>query len=147
VSAAAGRECARWAPARPLRAVTAPVPIPVPAARPSPRRRCRYCSAMMEQRRAMLSSLLQPDARERLSRVAIVRPDNARAVEDHIIAAARSGTLREPVSEGLLIKMLDQVSGGGGGGSAPGGGAASGGVKKVVIQRKKRSDSDDDDDL
>lgn len=107
---------------------------------------------MMEQRRAMLSSLLQPDARERLSRVAIVRPDNARAVEDHIINAARSGTLREPVSEGLLIKMLDQLTGGGaGGGGAPGSGAAAtagggGGVKKVVIQRKKRSDSDDDDD-
>lgn len=86
----------------------------------------------------MLKSILTPEAKERLNRVAIVKPENARAVEDHIIRLARSGKLQEQVSDGTLIRLLEQV----GNMEAE----AKGASKKVVIQRKRRDDDDDDDD-
>jgi len=45
----------------------------------------------------MLTSVLTAEARERLNRVAIVKPDNARAVEDHIMKMARGGKLTAKV--------------------------------------------------
>ena len=83
----------------------------------------------------MLQSVLLPDARERLSRVAIVKPENARAVENHIISLVRAGKVREQIGEGAIIKFLEELSGSEG---APA-------VRKVVIQRKRRGDDDDDD--
>jgi len=84
--------------------------------------------------------VLSSEARARLARVAIVRPETARAVEDHLLKLARSGALREVVSEALLIRLLEQVGGG------SGGGAGEGGVGRVVIRRKKGGDDDDEDD-
>ena len=78
----------------------------------------------------MLSALLTPAARARLARVALVRPSNARAVEDALLrgAASRGGR----VDEETVVAMLDGVVGGGGGGP------------KVTIARR-RSVWDDDD--
>lgn len=89
----------------------------------------------------MLASILAPEARERLGRVSVVKPELARAVEDHLLGLFRSGKLREQVPEGLLMKLLEQAGGAGAGGG--------GGPTKVVVQRKKRADddSDNDDDL
>ena len=87
----------------------------------------------------MLTSVLSPAARERLSRVAIVKPDNARAVENHIISLARSGKLRQQVAESDVIKLLEELAGSGGGEGA-------GPVRKVIIHRKRHTDDDDDND-
>jgi programmed cell death protein 5 len=95
---------------------------------------------MEEQRRYLLSNICTPEARERLARVAIVKPDNARAVEEYLIKLARSGKMGEKVTEDRLIRILEEVSGAVAG--ASGGAVAS----KVTIQRKKRRDEDDDDD-
>ncbi len=105
-------------------------------------------AAAEEQRKAVLSSILEPEARERLGRVAVVKPENARAVEDHLLGAFRAGQLRERVSESLLIRLLDQVSAGPPGArGAPGGGGGGGGAPgKVTVRRKKRADEEDDDD-
>lgn len=78
---------------------------------------------------------MNSEARERLNRVAIVKPDNARAVEEHLIKMARAGKIKAQITEDDVIRMLDEV-----------GGALSGAAKKVVITRKKRADEDDDDD-
>ena len=70
----------------------------------------------------------------------MVKPDNARAIEEHVIRLARSGKLADRIDEDTLKKMLEDVSG-----QAE---AAAGGVKKVKIIRKKRageSESDDED--
>lgn len=83
----------------------------------------------------MLSSIMNSEARERLNRVAIVKPDNARAVEEHLIKMARAGKIKSQVTEDDVIRMLDEV-----------GGALSGGAKKIVITRKKRADEEEDDD-
>ena len=75
-----------------------------------------------------------------VERVRMVKPDNARAIEEHVIRLARSGKLADRIDEDTLKKMLEDVSG-----QAE---AAAGGVKKVKIIRKKRageSESDDED--
>jgi hypothetical protein len=45
----------------------------------------------------MLRGIMTMEARERLNRVAIVKPENARAVEEHLIRLARSGKLTAKV--------------------------------------------------
>mmetsp|Transcript_12208 Transcript_12208/g.24547 ORF Transcript_12208/g.24547 Transcript_12208/m.24547 type:complete len:122 (-) Transcript_12208:821-1186(-) len=89
-----------------------------------------------EERRAMLAAILLPEARERLSRIGLVKPEKSRAIEDMIIGAARRGALSEKVSESRLIELLEQVN-------------EQSGQRKttVTIQRRRMAfDSDDDDD-
>lgn len=66
--------------------------------------------AAEERRQAMLASVLQPEARERLSRIALVKPDKARGVENMVLAAAQRGQLRDKLSEEQLIGMLETIS-------------------------------------
>jgi programmed cell death protein 5 len=70
--------------------------------------------------------------------VRLVKPDNARAIEEHVIRLARSGKLSDRIDEDTLKRMLEEVSG-----QAE---AQGGGAKKVKIIRKKRAGEDDDDD-
>jgi hypothetical protein len=79
--------------------------------------------------------LLAPQAVER---VRLVKPDNARAIEEHVIRLARAGKLADRIDEDTLKRMLEEVSG-----QAE---AAAGAVKKVKIIRKKHADDEDEDD-
>ncbi|MFX9845909.1 DNA-binding protein [Acinetobacter baumannii] len=63
-----------------------------------------------EQRTLMLSQLLTSEARARLARIALVKPEKARGVEDVIIRAAQSGQIAEKVSEERLISLLEQIN-------------------------------------
>jgi len=63
-----------------------------------------------ERRAMMLAQLLEPAARERLNRIALVKPDKVRAVEDMIINAAQRGQLQAKVDEPKLIQLLEQIS-------------------------------------
>lgn len=45
-----------------------------------------------------------------MSRVALVKPEKARGVEDMIIRAAQSGQLGGKVDEQKLISLLEQIS-------------------------------------
>mmetsp|Transcript_10503 Transcript_10503/g.14376 ORF Transcript_10503/g.14376 Transcript_10503/m.14376 type:complete len:126 (-) Transcript_10503:41-418(-) len=83
-----------------------------------------------EARQHILSQILTAEARERLSRIALVKPENARAVEDLLIRAGQSGQLTQRVDEPKLIQMLEQLN-------------ESKKTTKITIQRKRR-DSDDD---
>lgn len=96
---------------------------------------------MEEQRNSMLKQILTPEAKDRLSRVQMVKPENARAVEEHLIRLARAGKLSDRVDESTLIKMLEDVSA-----QVESGAAGDGKIKKVIIQRKKRKGSDEEDD-
>ncbi|GAA5963642.1 hypothetical protein JCM21900_000205 [Sporobolomyces salmonicolor] len=93
-----------------------------------------------EQRRTAMSQILSAEARERLSRIALVKPDRARAIEQLLMRMAQSGQLRGRVSEEQLIDVLDQVEAMEKGQS--GGVAKSSG--KIVFTRKTAYDSDDD---
>ncbi|KAG7669953.1 hypothetical protein KSW81_008095 [Nannochloris sp. 'desiccata'] len=83
-----------------------------------------------DQRRSMLVALLQPAARDRLARIALVKPDKARAIEDMIINAAKRGALGEKVSEDRLIDLLEQVN------------EKSAAKTRVTIQRRRAFDDD-----
>lgn len=83
------------------------------AAAPSPEEQEQQEAAKQaaeEQRRSMLVAVLMPEARERLARIALVKPDKARSVENMILAAAQRGAITEKVSEERLRGMLEQIS-------------------------------------
>lgn len=62
-----------------------------------------------EIRRTAVSQIINSDARERLSRIALVRPQRARQVEDMLLRMAQTGQLRGRVTEEQLISVLDQL--------------------------------------
>ena len=49
--------------------------------------------AAEDRRQSMLVAIMQPDARERLQRIALVKPDKARGVEEMILQMAQRGQL------------------------------------------------------
>ncbi|XP_039800002.1 DNA-binding protein DDB_G0278111-like isoform X1 [Panicum virgatum] len=63
-----------------------------------------------ERRQMMLAQILSSEARERLSRIALVKPDKARGVEDVLLRAAQTGGISEKVSEERLISLLEQIN-------------------------------------
>jgi len=85
-----------------------------------------------ERRQMMLSQILTSQARERIARIALVKPEKARGVEDVILRAAQMGQIVEKVSEERLISLLEQIN------------TQTTKQTKVTIQRR-RSVLDDDD--
>uniref|UniRef100_N1R1T7 Programmed cell death protein 5 n=1 Tax=Aegilops tauschii TaxID=37682 RepID=N1R1T7_AEGTA len=63
-----------------------------------------------ERRQMMLAQILSSEARERISRIALVKPDKARGVEDVLLRAAQTGGISEKVSEERLISLLEQIN-------------------------------------
>ncbi|KAL3685650.1 hypothetical protein R1sor_003672 [Riccia sorocarpa] len=63
-----------------------------------------------ERRQLMLAKVLTPEARERLSRIALVKPEKARGVEDLILRSAQYGQITEKVTEDRLISLLEQIN-------------------------------------
>ncbi len=63
-------------------------------------------------RKAILRRYLTPEARERLARVRLVRPELARAVEDYVIRLAQSGGIPEgkKLGETEIKNLLRRLS-------------------------------------
>ncbi|KCV67738.1 hypothetical protein H696_05847 [Fonticula alba] len=89
--------------------------------------------AQEDARLEMIHQILTPDARERLNRIAVVRPDKARGVEDLLVKMAQSGRLGGRVSEQQLVGMLEQIS------------EQTGSTRETKIKFSRRGDDDDDD--
>eukprot|EP01120_Amphizonella_sp_Union-15-10_P000596 TRINITY_DN1063_c0_g1_i2.p1 TRINITY_DN1063_c0_g1~~TRINITY_DN1063_c0_g1_i2.p1 ORF type:complete len:125 (-),score=33.73 TRINITY_DN1063_c0_g1_i2:142-516(-) len=87
-------------------------------------------AAEAERRTMILAQVLEPAARERLNRIALVKPEKARSVEDMIINAAQTGRLGAKVDEQKLIQLLEDIS-------------EQTKQTKVTFQRKNRLDDDD----
>jgi programmed cell death protein 5 len=64
----------------------------------------------MERRGKTLAQILTPDARERLSRVSLVKPEKAIVVEDHLIQLAQARQLGGKVDESRVIELLESIS-------------------------------------
>jgi len=80
---------------------------------------------------------MTPEARQRLTRIKLVKPDKAAAVEKLIASMAMQGKLPGKVNEGKLIEMLEGL----------GAQMSKQSASKITINRKKYAfDSDDDDD-
>lgn len=86
--------------------------------------------AAEERRQTMLNAVLQPAARERLNRIALVKPDKAKGVENMVLQMAQKGQLNEKISESRLISLLEQVN------------EQSSTKTKVTIQRRRALDDD-----
>ncbi|XP_076848686.1 programmed cell death protein 5 [Brachyhypopomus gauderio] len=63
-----------------------------------------------EMRNSLLAQVLDQSARARLSNLALVKPDKAKAVENYLIQMARFGQLGGKISETGLIEILEKVS-------------------------------------
>ena len=62
-----------------------------------------------KQKQAILRSMLTPEARERLGRVKVARPEVAENLEQQLIAVAQSGRLRSKITDKQLRELLSQV--------------------------------------
>jgi programmed cell death protein 5 len=92
------------------------------------------------QKLAVLEQALTMEARARLRRIQLVKPDKAAAVESVIYNLAMSGKLPGPISEDKLIELLERKN------NAPAATRDAQRASSISIQRKKYAmDSDDDD--
>jgi len=64
-----------------------------------------------EQRKSVVSQLLTSEAADRLNRIALVKPEHAKLVENNLLMQYQQGRLREKVTEAQLKNMLSQLSG------------------------------------
>ncbi|WVQ83461.1 hypothetical protein IAT38_005602 [Cryptococcus sp. DSM 104549] len=100
-----------------------------------------------EMKRTMIAAMLEPAARERLSRISLTRPQLASQVESLLVNMGQQGRIKGQVSDEALKGLLEQVSN-----PPPAKSAApvvsSGRTKTlgngITIQRK-RDDSDSDE--
>jgi len=63
-----------------------------------------------ERRQHMISQIMTADARERLARVALVKPERAREIENNLIQAAQRGALSSPVDDDHLVRLLNGMN-------------------------------------
>ncbi|EOQ99221.1 hypothetical protein J056_002346 [Wallemia ichthyophaga EXF-994] len=94
-------------------------------------------SANDEAKHMDLARILEPQARERLSRIALVKPEHSERIKDMLIKMAKSGQIRSQVTEQQLVGLLDQVSS-----VVP-----SASASKITFNRKQVIDDEDDFDL
>merc|ERR1712154_366839 len=65
---------------------------------------------MKEQRRIILKAILSPEARQRLSNLAMVKEDKAFQVENMLIQQSQSGMISGKVTENHVKMVLEQLS-------------------------------------
>lgn len=84
-----------------------------------------------------MDQVLEASARERLSRVNLVRPDRAKAVEQYIMRLAQSGQIRQKLRESDVVEILNGLARD----------EAKRNETQIVFSRKESSLDDDDDDF
>ena len=62
-----------------------------------------------EQKKAILRSVLTNDARERLGRIRIARPEIVDSIENQLLMIARSGQLKSKINDEQLRMLLQKV--------------------------------------
>jgi len=92
--------------------------------------------AANEQKKAMVRTVLEPAALERLNRIGLLKPEKQRAFEDIIIANVQRGAIKQKIDESTLISMIEQI-----GASAMTGAN----VSTTSVSFKRRAFDDDDD--
>jgi programmed cell death protein 5 len=69
--------------------------------------------AEMDRRQAeqkeILRKVMTPDARERLGRIRLAKPEAAAAVEQQIMALAISGRIQRPIDDATLRAILERI--------------------------------------
>ena len=62
------------------------------------------------ERSEILRRILTPDARERLGRIRLAKPEVAASVEQQLIALAASGRLQRAVDDATLRSLLERIA-------------------------------------
>jgi len=62
------------------------------------------------QKRAILRVILEPEAKERLSRLKLAHPEIAESVENQLIVLAQSGRLNQRITDEMLVEILKRVT-------------------------------------
>ena len=62
-----------------------------------------------EQKKQILRSILTTDARERLGRIKIARPEIVESVENQLIMLAQSGQLKNKINDEQLRMLLSKI--------------------------------------
>jgi len=62
-----------------------------------------------EQKKAVLRQILTTEARERLGRIKIARPDVAENIENQLIMFAQSGQLKNKINDEQLLELLSKI--------------------------------------
>ncbi|NNN17596.1 MAG: DNA-binding protein [Thermoplasmata archaeon] len=62
------------------------------------------------ERAEILRRVLTPEARERLGRIRLAKPEVAGSVEQQVIALAASGRLQRPIDDATLRALLERIS-------------------------------------
>ena len=89
--------------------------------------------AAEEQREMMLTQILSPAAKERLGRIALVKEDKARELENILIQMAMRRQITGKVSEEQLIAMVEKTT------------SKANSSIKILRRRSGGSESDDED--
>jgi len=63
-----------------------------------------------QERSEILRRILTPEARERLARIRLAKPDVASAVEQQLIALAASGRIQRAVDDVTLRALLERIA-------------------------------------
>lgn len=88
-----------------------------------------------EQKFTVLSQVLELSARERLSRVRIVRPDRAEQVEQYLMKLIQMGSITRKLGEQDIVEILESLS------------RDEKKQSKIVFNRREEDSEDDDDDF
>jgi programmed cell death protein 5 len=61
------------------------------------------------QKKALMRQLLEPDARARLERIKLAKPETGEFIENQIISLFQLGKIRQRISDEILKKLLEQL--------------------------------------
>lgn len=64
---------------------------------------------MDQQKAAVMRQILTPEARDRLARLKIARPEFVEQIENQLIMLVQSGQVREKISDATLVQILEKV--------------------------------------
>ncbi len=62
-----------------------------------------------EQKKMILRAILTPEARERLGRIKIARPEIVESIENQLIMIAQSGQLKNKINDEQLRMLLSKI--------------------------------------
>ena len=64
-----------------------------------------------DEKKEMLRKILEPEARERLARVKLVKPELVEEIENYLLSLYSSGKIKKRITESEIIEILKKVSG------------------------------------
>lgn len=61
------------------------------------------------QKQAILRTILEPEARERLARLKLAHPEIAEAVETQLVYLAQAGKIQSKITDNMLVEILKRA--------------------------------------